>query len=398
MSASAGRVLLQGKGDYVAATTYSPLDWVRYQGASYVCKAESTGNAPTNTTYWNLLVQDGEEGQVSLQMLKDTVGWKGKNLFHIPSDAETSKNGVAYTYNRNADGEVTSVVAERTSTSSSTSGVKWAEWTENNYPYKGDVILSGCPSDGSNTSYCLELYDGTNRYYDTGNGVTIPYNTVKNGAGYIRIRIDSSYSGNAQTFYPMIRLASVTDDTFEPYHEDVDTCKANTSALAPVENGTTASQAYAQGAHFMRNGQFATAKSAIASGATLTENSNYTVGTVGDSLGLEVLTLVISDAATEQGITFDSTRKVAIRWGHMVSVGLRFTVANTITLSSQLGICSAFPLYNSTWLPPLTIADRNSPYALKDFSGFVSSSGSFMLPATTIEAGTYDIRGTYICK
>lgn len=55
MSASAGRVLLMPKGDYNNATTYSVLDWVLYNGKPYVAKQTTTGNLPTNATYWQLL-------------------------------------------------------------------------------------------------------------------------------------------------------------------------------------------------------------------------------------------------------------------------------------------------------------------------------------------------------
>ena len=55
MSASAGRVLLIPRGTYDANVTYTPLDVVKYGVSSYVCKAETTGNVPTNTTYWQVL-------------------------------------------------------------------------------------------------------------------------------------------------------------------------------------------------------------------------------------------------------------------------------------------------------------------------------------------------------
>lgn len=37
---------------YSSATTYAYNDYVLYNGAIYVCKAATTGNLPTNTTYW----------------------------------------------------------------------------------------------------------------------------------------------------------------------------------------------------------------------------------------------------------------------------------------------------------------------------------------------------------
>ena len=56
MSASAGRVLLIPKGDYDSQTTYNMLDMVYYGGKTYVCKQTSTGNVPTNTVYWQIML------------------------------------------------------------------------------------------------------------------------------------------------------------------------------------------------------------------------------------------------------------------------------------------------------------------------------------------------------
>ena len=55
MSESAGRVLMIPKGTYSPTTTYDPLDAVKYEQNSYVCKQTSRGNLPTNTTYWQPL-------------------------------------------------------------------------------------------------------------------------------------------------------------------------------------------------------------------------------------------------------------------------------------------------------------------------------------------------------
>ena len=55
--------------------------------------------------------------------------------------------------------------------------------------------------------------------------------------------------------------------------------------IAPIETGATASKAYAVGEYFILNGnQFCKAKTAIASGATFTLNTNYTVTTIGAEL------------------------------------------------------------------------------------------------------------------
>lgn len=47
---------------YVAETTYQTNDVVSYNGSSYICILESTGNLPTNATYWSLMAQKGTDG------------------------------------------------------------------------------------------------------------------------------------------------------------------------------------------------------------------------------------------------------------------------------------------------------------------------------------------------
>ena len=63
--ASIGRVLLIPKGDYSGSATYNSLDWVRDNGAAWVCKVDGTiGIAPptlptTSNANWTLMSADG---------------------------------------------------------------------------------------------------------------------------------------------------------------------------------------------------------------------------------------------------------------------------------------------------------------------------------------------------
>lgn len=45
------------RGTYNAGTAYATGDSVSYSGSSYVAIQATTGNLPTNTTYWQLLAQ-----------------------------------------------------------------------------------------------------------------------------------------------------------------------------------------------------------------------------------------------------------------------------------------------------------------------------------------------------
>lgn len=77
--------------------------------------------------------------------------------------------------------------------------------------------------------------------------------------------------------------------------------KTDTSVVAPVESGTTASRAYAIGAHFIKDGAFCTAKTAIAQGEAFTLNTNYIAESIGG---------VINDRAVVKTITSGSLHDI----------------------------------------------------------------------------------------
>ena len=58
-----GRVQPNYRGTYSALNTYDKLDWVVYNGSSYVCKINGTSaHSPTETGYWQLLAAKGDKG------------------------------------------------------------------------------------------------------------------------------------------------------------------------------------------------------------------------------------------------------------------------------------------------------------------------------------------------
>ena len=57
-----GNIKFNWKGTYNAGTAYAVDDVVSYNGSSYVCILASTGNLPTNTTYWNVMSEAGTDG------------------------------------------------------------------------------------------------------------------------------------------------------------------------------------------------------------------------------------------------------------------------------------------------------------------------------------------------
>ena len=57
-----GKVSITWKGAYAGGTAYTPKDAVVYNNASYICIANTTGNLPTDTTYWNVMAAKGVDG------------------------------------------------------------------------------------------------------------------------------------------------------------------------------------------------------------------------------------------------------------------------------------------------------------------------------------------------
>lgn len=63
------------RGEYSAATAYKRLDVVTYNGSGWLCKADTTGNAPADgSTYWQLLASKGDPGSGGAQSLKTVNG------------------------------------------------------------------------------------------------------------------------------------------------------------------------------------------------------------------------------------------------------------------------------------------------------------------------------------
>jgi len=86
--------------------------------------------------------------------------------------------------------------------------------------------------------------------------------------------------------------------------------KVDNSVVAPVESGTTASQAYAIGEHFIKDGAFCTAKTAIASGATFTLNTNYTEGMISE--GYRISTYKLIGYTNASAITVNANASQAV--------------------------------------------------------------------------------------
>ena len=87
-----GKVAYLSKGDYSSSTQYEKNDVVTYEGSSYVSLQSTQGNAPTNTTYWQLIAEKGTKGDTG------ATGQTGATGNGISSVAKTSTSSNVDTY------------------------------------------------------------------------------------------------------------------------------------------------------------------------------------------------------------------------------------------------------------------------------------------------------------
>lgn len=123
----------------------------------------------------------------------------GKNMLHN-SLSTTTKQGLTYTVN--SDGSVT---VTGTATANSYVAIPI------NRVFDVDVVISGSPS---MTGIYGQIVTSGGNVSDTGSGATV---VAGRTITEYRCRINNGVNPNGATFYPMLRLASDTDATFEPY-------------------------------------------------------------------------------------------------------------------------------------------------------------------------------------
>jgi len=152
--------------------------------------------------------------------------------------------------------------------------------------------------------------------------------------------------------------------------------KTDTSVIAPVESGTTASRAYAIGAHFIRDGAFCTAKTAIAQGETFTLNTNYTAGTVGNSINDLIITPEIITTNPGSGSSNATIERCSrIKFGKLVNISARIKIMNDYTDAMNVALLALDIRPRADMdnkFPPSFIKVNNTPWTnlvrIKKFS------------------------------
>ena len=165
------------------------------------------------------LTDSADSNVVALELYGKTEqnAYTGKNLLDCSGLTETTTNGVTFTPVYDENGNLLYVNANGTDTKNAIFELR-TEPIDKTDAY----ILNGCPSGGSITSYRISYtewdasWNWLTASIDTGNGILL---THKDNVGNASFKIEI-YGGtvcNNLKFYPMVRLADVSDETYEPY-------------------------------------------------------------------------------------------------------------------------------------------------------------------------------------
>lgn len=243
------------------------------------------------------------------QVVSDAVGWDVGNLFDYNKFIGTNINNGTAVYENNGI----------TLTSTANDCYNWARKISTEYGESGVIPWAVSVSEGDRIIllWDYEVGDANGLVYIFPNGITTGYVSksitaksieylVPSGVTFVSFRFGVQ-NANETNHYKNIVLRHLT----------VDEQKCDNSVIAPVENGSTTSQAYAVGSHAIRNGAFITWKNAKAQNEPINDASDYTSGDVADELDIiEITNLFCTNILS--GYTLDSTSHVYKQGKHII--------------------------------------------------------------------------------
>lgn len=300
------------RGAYDPTANYVKNDIVTVGNTKWRCKVDdTTGVTPAENANWTIYL----ESATSLAGMDDVTLTSPKNgdgLVHdgndwknipIVTQAQNRVTGVhQFLYNRvtsaqvvggltiapNADGSFT--VGAGTATSDDTimvSGTGSSSWSQAEQKLPVGNYYASCEGAVEGVYLRLNVEENNQQVAVRGTDVSITVSSApSNTLAFIQVLSGTVIPVGGITIKPLIRLQSDTVKTIAPYaktNRELTEDKAENSVIGTVENGATASKAYAVGAHFIRNGKYCIVSAAIAQGATLTENTNYIVSDISES-------------------------------------------------------------------------------------------------------------------
>ena len=218
---------------------------IHSDSGSIVTIDNSSGEYAVKSLSTDIVPQQSGSGDPSPSNVRPITGFDSVKLYLSGKNLARNENVVGsitkygLTFTKNSDGSVT---VNGTNTRGSTVnyffnlGADQSYYLDMTLPV-GQYVLTGCPTGGATNKYFIGMYHHNNASQnwgtslDIGSGKTYTVTADTNTGIGFRIGIASGQTVSNLTFKPMLRLASVTDATYESY-------KGNTYSVSFGSAGT----------------------------------------------------------------------------------------------------------------------------------------------------------------
>lgn len=250
---------------------------------------------------------------------KNSIGLQCKNLLKNTAQSNIV-NGVTFTVQK--DGSV-----ETSGTATNDTIFTLREWTEvPQYLKNVSLRVTGCPQNGALDGYRIavhgkktsgDLYVGLGA--DIGDGVVVDLSNQLMCRVIIRIGANTNVDG--LIFYPMIRSAEITDDTYEPYQSSLQEQITGLSSAMIYRGHFSVNEDFNEkiepGYYSYAGGPINKPGGGLDYGLLLVISAhNYVVQVVfsyiGDSLGDHPLRSIYERESINNGDTFSTWRKLSL--------------------------------------------------------------------------------------
>lgn len=315
-----------------------------------------------------------------------------KNLLPYPyTDTTKTVNGITFT--DNGDGTIT---ANGTATDTAT----FTLGTTSEYlDYNKSYILNGCPVNGSEGTYYIQT--NVSNWIDTGSGVEFMRDLSMAGASIV---IAEGTTVSSLTFSPMIRLAVIEDDTYEPYAmtnqeltksvQDIESDISETQGI--ISDAWNSLKTYAADEYCISGNKLY--KCLVANTGTQPPNTTYWKETTCAeefselNSNLTDLSEISSEISIPLGGGFTGGSGSYVTYAHIVFVEFSCYYKGTLAGSTIYTPFSGLPIPSQAFTYIIPAVATNEPSARIS----VNSSGRLILnPVNAVSANTY-FAGTFM--
>lgn len=235
-------VLLKQSKELETPITVDQTMYTTVEAAMNAMNISLSGKISTSNTP-GLVKNDGtidqteyEKSGVAETLVKDTVGWSGKNLLPMTVDGIKAANTIG-TWNGNIYSINGGTVEVLLDNADNVLGFKVnGTFSANSYLVINDdfdssdfvgCYANGLPNVGAVDTFMYRMCS-QNDFVSIAD-ISVNDSNIQNVGDNLRfaIRFGYGYSASNTMFYPMLRKADIADSTFEPYHATVDTVKAD---------------------------------------------------------------------------------------------------------------------------------------------------------------------------